>query len=77
MAAGDAAPLSLIELVTLSAEEEKKKSAVEKAKEVLKKVSLQKEGTAKNRKKEDREKKDRKGEERGKRNQEGKEEKKR
>ena len=36
--AGDAAPLSLIEWVTLSAEEEKKKSPMKKAKEALKKV---------------------------------------
>jgi len=44
--AGDAAPLSLIEWVTLSAEEEKKKSPVAKAKEVLKKVSPKKKGAA-------------------------------
>jgi len=36
---GDAAPLSLVELVTLAKGEEKKKSAVKKAKEVLKKVA--------------------------------------
>ena len=40
--AGDAAPLSLIEWVTLSAEEEKKKSPVARAKEVLKKVAPKK-----------------------------------
>ncbi|MEI9474973.1 MAG: 50S ribosomal protein L17 [Deltaproteobacteria bacterium] len=44
--AGDAAPLSLIEWVTLSAEEEKKKSAVKKAKEALKKVVPKKKGAA-------------------------------
>jgi len=43
---GDAAPLSLIEWVTLSAEEEKKKSPVAKAKEVLKKVAPKKKGAA-------------------------------
>jgi large subunit ribosomal protein L17 len=44
--AGDAAPLSLIEWVTLSAEEEKKKSPVKKAKEALKKVASKKKGAA-------------------------------
>jgi large subunit ribosomal protein L17 len=44
--AGDAAPLSLIEWVTLSAEEEKKKSPVKKAKEGLKKVAPKKKGAA-------------------------------
>lgn len=44
--AGDAAPLSLIEWVTLSAEEEKKKSPVKKAKEALKKVAPKKKGAA-------------------------------
>lgn len=39
---GDAAPLSLVELVTYSPVEEKKKSAVEKAKEVLGKVTPKK-----------------------------------
>lgn len=43
---GDAAPLSLIEWVTLSEEEEKKKSPVKKAKEVLKKVTPKKKGAA-------------------------------
>ncbi len=43
---GDAAPLSLIEWVTLSAEEEKKKSPVKKAKEALKKVAPKKKGAA-------------------------------
>ncbi len=46
--AGDAAPLSLIEWVTLSAEEEKKKSPVKKAKEALKKVTPKKKGAAEN-----------------------------
>ena len=43
---GDAAPLSLIEWVTLSAEEEKKKSPVKKTKEALKKVAPKKKGAA-------------------------------
>ncbi len=37
--AGDAAPLSLIELTTEAAEKEKKKSTVKKAREALKKVA--------------------------------------
>ena len=40
--AGDAAPLSLIELTTQAGEKEKKKSAVKKAKEAVKKGSPQK-----------------------------------
>ena len=43
---GDAAPLSLIEWVTLSAVEEKKKSPVKKAKEALKKMAPKKKGAA-------------------------------
>ncbi|MEW6377245.1 MAG: 50S ribosomal protein L17 [Thermodesulfobacteriota bacterium] len=39
---GDAAPLSLVELVTYTAPEEKKKSALKKAKEVLEKVTPKK-----------------------------------
>jgi large subunit ribosomal protein L17 len=42
--AGDTAPLSLIEWVSLSAKEEKKKSTMAKAKEVLKKVRPKKKG---------------------------------
>ena len=41
---GDAAPLSLIELVVLSSTGEKKKSAVKRAKEVLKKVTPKRKG---------------------------------
>lgn len=44
--AGDAAPLSLIEWVTVSAGEEKKKSTVKRAKEALKKVTPGKKGKA-------------------------------
>jgi len=44
--AGDAAPLSLIEWVTLSATEEKKKSPVKRAKEALKKVTSRKKAAA-------------------------------
>jgi large subunit ribosomal protein L17 len=39
---GDGAPLSLVELVTFSSPEEKKKSPVKKAKEVLEKVTPKK-----------------------------------
>ena len=56
--AGDAAPLSLIELVGIAAPEEKKKSAVKKAKEALKKVTFGRKG-----KKLKEEKKEKKGEE--------------
>jgi len=52
---GDGAPLSLIELVTFSHPEEKKKSTVEKAKKVLEKV------TPKRKKKEAKEEKKGKG----------------
>ncbi len=41
---GDGAPLSLVELVTYAAPEEKKKSTVKKAKEVLEKVTARKKG---------------------------------
>jgi large subunit ribosomal protein L17 len=41
---GDGAPLSLVELVTYAAPEEKKKSTITKAKEVLKKVTPRKKG---------------------------------
>jgi large subunit ribosomal protein L17 len=41
---GDGAPLSLVELVTFSHPEEKKKSTIKKAKEVLKKVTPKKKG---------------------------------
>jgi large subunit ribosomal protein L17 len=52
---GDGAPLSLVELVTYTAPEEKKKSTIKKAKEVLEKVSPKKKG--KEEKKEKKEKK--------------------
>ena len=39
---GDGAPLSLVELVTYAAPEEKKKSTIKKAKEILKKVTPKK-----------------------------------
>jgi large subunit ribosomal protein L17 len=66
--AGDAAPLSLIEWVTLSAEEEKKKSPVKKAKEALKKVAPKKKGAAEKPEAEKKEKKAKaaKGEKEGK-----------
>ena len=41
---GDGAPLSLVELVTLPSPEQKKKSPVKKAKEVLEKVTPKKKG---------------------------------
>jgi large subunit ribosomal protein L17 len=43
---GDGAPLSLVELATFSHPEEKKKSPVKKAKEVLEKVAPKKKGKA-------------------------------
>jgi large subunit ribosomal protein L17 len=52
---GDGAPLSLVELITFSAVEEKKKSTVKKAKEVLKKVA------PKRKDKEDKKEKEEKG----------------
>jgi large subunit ribosomal protein L17 len=69
---GDGAPLSLVELVTFSPVEEKKKSTVEKAKEVLEKVTPKKKekkekAEEKKGKKEEKEKKEKKSkkEERG------------
>jgi large subunit ribosomal protein L17 len=56
--AGDAAPLSLVELVSIAAPEEKKKSTVKRAKEALKKVASGRKG-----KKQKEEKKEKKGEE--------------
>jgi large subunit ribosomal protein L17 len=58
---GDGAPLSLVELVTFSAAQEKKKSTVKNAKEVLEKVAPKKKG--KEEKKEIKEKKGKKKEE--------------
>lgn len=54
---GDGAPLSLVELVTFSSPEEKKKSPVKKAKEVLAKVAPKRKG-----KEEKKEQKGKKGE---------------
>jgi len=56
--AGDAAPLSLVELVGIAAPEEKKKSTVKKAKEALKRVASRRKG-----KKQREKKKEKKGEE--------------
>jgi large subunit ribosomal protein L17 len=56
---GDRAPLSVVELVTFSSPEEKKKSPVKKAKEVLEKVTPKKKG--KEEKKEKREEEKEKG----------------
>ena len=53
---GDGAPLSLVELVTVPSQEQKKKSPVRKAKEVLQKVVPKKKG-----KEEEKEKKEKKG----------------
>ena len=49
---GDGAPLSLVELVTYTAPEEKKKSTIEKAKEVLEKVTPKKKGKEEKKQKE-------------------------
>jgi large subunit ribosomal protein L17 len=49
---GDGAPLSLVELVTYALPEEKKKSTIKKAKEVLEKVTLKKKGKEEKREKE-------------------------
>ena len=58
---GDGAPLSLVELVTFSSPEEKKKPPVKKAKEVLEKVTPKRKGKEKNE-----EEKKEKGKEKGK-----------
>ncbi len=49
---GDGAPLSLVELVTYAAPEEKKKSTIKKAKEVLEKVTPKKKGKEEKKQKE-------------------------
>jgi large subunit ribosomal protein L17 len=54
---GDGAPLVLVELVTFSIEKEKKKSTVEKAKQVLEKVKLKKKVKGEEKEKEKKEKK--------------------
>ena len=67
---GDGAPLSLIELITFAPVEEKKKSPVRKAKEVLEKVTPKRKG------KEEKEKKEKgKGKEKKEKKVKGKEEK--
>ena len=58
---GDGAPLSLVELVTFSPPEQKKKSTVKKAKEVLERVTPKKKGKEEKKKKE-KEKKEKKPE---------------
>lgn len=57
---GDGAPLSLVELVTFSQAEQKKKSTIEKAKEVLGKVTPKKKEKGEEKVKEKKEKKERK-----------------
>ena len=54
---GDGAPLSLVELVTFSHPEEKKKSTIKKAKEILEKVTPKKKEKEKGKEKEKKEKK--------------------
>jgi large subunit ribosomal protein L17 len=49
---GDGAPLSLVELVTFSSPEQKKKSPVKKAKEVLEKVAPKRKGKEEKKEKE-------------------------
>ncbi len=49
---GDGAPLSLVELVTYASPEEKKKSTIKKAKEVLEKVTPKKKGKEEKKEKE-------------------------
>ena len=51
---GDGAPLSLVELVTYAVPEEKKKSTLKKAKEVLEKVTPKKEGEGRKERKRER-----------------------
>ena len=56
---GDGAPLSLVELVTFSHPEEKKKSTMTKAKEVLEKVTPRKKGKGEKKEKEKEKEKER------------------
>jgi large subunit ribosomal protein L17 len=70
---GDGAPLSLVELVTFSSPEEKKKSPVKKAKEVLEKVTPKRKG--KEKKEEEAKEKKEKGKEKKEKKVKGKEEK--
>jgi large subunit ribosomal protein L17 len=58
---GDGAPLSLVELVTFSPAEEKKKSPVTKAKQVLEKVTPKKKGKEEKKEKKEEEKEKGKG----------------
>ena len=58
---GDGAPLSLVELVTFSHPEEKKKSPVTKAKEALEKVAPKKKGKEEKKEKKEEEKEKGKG----------------
>lgn len=58
---GDGAPLSLVELVTFSHPEEKKKSAVTKAKEAIGKVAPKKKGKEEKKEKKEEEKEKGKG----------------
>jgi large subunit ribosomal protein L17 len=71
---GDRAPLSLVELITFSAVEEKKKSTVKKAKEVLKKVAPKRKSKEEKKEKEEKGKKE-KGKEKKEKKVKGKEEK--
>jgi hypothetical protein len=58
---GDGAPLSLVELVTYAAPEEKKKSTITKAKEVIEKVTPKRKGKEKEKEKgKEKEKKEKK-----------------
>jgi large subunit ribosomal protein L17 len=68
---GDGAPLSLVELVTYAPPQEKKKSTIKKAKEVLEKVTPKKKekkekAEEKKGKKEEKERKEKKGKKEGK-----------
>lgn len=73
---GDAAPLSLVELVTFSHPEEKKKSPMRKAKEVLEKVTPKRKGKEEKEKREKgKEKEKEKGKEKKEKKVKGKEEK--
>ena len=57
---GDGAPLSLVELVTYAAPEEKKKSTIKKAKEILKKVTPKKKEKGKEKEKKEKKEKPKK-----------------
>jgi large subunit ribosomal protein L17 len=75
---GDGAPLSLVELVTFAHPEEKKKSTIKKAKEVLEKVTPKKKGKEEKKEKEkgkEKEKKEKKAKREEKETPKGKKEK--